>query len=233
MLTDNPRLMLLEQYAGQEQSNYRSFFIIEQNKASRSDSILAISRMLGRQTHRDSFSDLFKQQRIQVSSAGAIRFFSERNGSQYTEYIPDTAGRYKQNRTGANDAFLSRIKNAREIELYSSPKSLLIHRPDAFARKAGKHDGILALLEPNIETVHRAVAAQPQLKHISLIEAHGTEANPDVLKFFDDLKQSLNPFSIDITLAWEPASRSQTPRDTAREVGLGLSREMSFTQGGR
>jgi hypothetical protein len=222
-LTGNPKLLLLEQYVGAETSRYRPFVLPEKDSATRAESLLALSHLLGRQTPKDGFAHLFKQQRLHVSSSRVIRFFSEHNGGQHTEYFPDSTGRYQQRPTGAKTPFYSRLKGKREVELFPDPKALLSHRPDAFEKDRRAQSGVLALLEPNVEAVHRAIAPCHNLGRITMIG--DPNGRPETLKFFDELKTSLNPFSIDVALAWEPLSRQ-------REAGHGRERELSLFQGG-
>lgn len=226
-LTNNPKLLLLEQYAGEETSRYRPFVIPENDSASRSQSLLAMARLLGRTELRDDFEKLFKQQRLHVNSQGVIRFFSDRNGGQHTEYIPDSTGRYQQRRTGAKAPFHTNIKGAREIELYSDPRTFLAHRPKALEKEQRPRGGVLALLEPDIEAVHRAIAPESKLARVYLIGSEDARNDSSFLKFSEELKESLNPFSIDLTLSWEPIDMGRQGRE--QRAGLDHSRGRDLT----
>jgi hypothetical protein len=228
ILTNNPRLLLLEQHAGKESSRYRPFFIPEKDSASRVEGVAALSRFVGRPYARDEFADLFKQQRVHVASSGIIRFLSERDYSQYTQYIPDPSGSYQQKRTGSNAAFHSRLKKTGEIELYPDPRSYLIHSAEKQSKGRGESIGVLALLEPSIEAVHRNIAAHSNLSRVTLVGASELEAKTVLSGFFEELKETLNPFSIDVRLAWEPISLSQSLRSVEAGNVSGRSREISF-----
>jgi hypothetical protein len=227
LLTDNPKLLLLEQYAGKEHSQYRPFIIPEENPASRSDSIIALSSLIGGETRSNQFADLFKQQRVQVSSSKVIRFLSDKNKSDFTDYLPDSAGEYRQSKSSAQGVFYSRIKGFREIELYQDPRSLLIHRPDALSKEKKVQRGILALLEPNMEALHREIVGHKGLSKITLIGLPGAGADPETQAYFEELKASLNPFSIDVSLAWAPVSFGHSIEGN-QGIDFGRSREISF-----
>ena len=232
ILTDNPKLLLLERYAGKETFHYRPFYIPENDAAPRGAAIRAISKLANGATPQDEFSDLFKQQRVQVSKSGTIRFFSERDSTAYAEYLPDTQGQYQQKLNGSKAAFVNRIKGARAIELYTDPRSLLIHRPDALSSDHKAIPHTLTLFEANIEAVHRAIAGESTLSRITLIGASDSKSDPKFQSFFDELSQSLNPFSIDVALAWEPPSQGLSILEAECGIDLGRGREISFFKGG-
>jgi hypothetical protein len=229
LLTDNPKLLLLEKYSDQAQSKYQPFYVPEQNTASKAKAILSLSRLIGsHDSAHDRFSDLFKKQRLHVSSSGVIKLFSDRQSSEFSEYIPDGTDSYRQKKNGAKGAFYSRIKGAREIELYADPRSLIRNRPDLFSGRPTKESGVVALFEPSLEGVHRAIASERKLSRIHLIGNEDSRNDADFLKFADDLKASLNPFSIDIALAWEPVLLGQKVREQRSGIDLSRGRELIF-----
>jgi hypothetical protein len=229
LLTDNPKLLLLEKYSGQAQSKYQPFYVPEQSSATRHQAILSLSRLIGnREAQSEQFSKLFKKQQVHVGTNGVIRLFSDKQSNDFAEYVPDGAGSYKQKKNDAKDQFYNQIKGSREVELYTDPRSLLKNRPDLFSGRPTKEIGVVGLFEPSLEGVHRAIASERKLSRIHLIGNEDSRNDADFLKFADDLKASLNPFSIDIALAWEPVLLGQKEREQRSGIDLSRGRELIF-----
>jgi hypothetical protein len=98
--------------------------------------------------------------------------------------------------------------------------------PNAFEKDPQRREGILVLLEPNIAMAHQAIATQKNIKRVKVIQNPLESASPESSRFFEDLRESLNPFSIDTELAWEAPSLEQTSniRNPTLDKNFDLSR---------
>lgn len=208
ILNDNPNLMLLEKNIGAVNRSYHSFNIPKGDPANRAESIKHLAKFLGHSSGSDRYASIFKSQSVLVTQDYRIRFFTEKNYTGYLEYIPDGQGEYRRQIQGEiRSPYLNQKGRGEEITLFLEPKTLLKYRPTAFERSSARREGTLALLEPNIAIIHQAIAAEKNLKRIRIVRdpLEPESVSKDVLKFFDELRESLDPFSIDTSMAWVAA----------------------------
>jgi hypothetical protein len=228
IINNNPNLMLLEQHAGEITRTYRTFTIPKEDSAPRAEAARQIAIFLNHKaTQTNQYASLFKSQGIQVTRSNAIRFFQEKNQTGYLEYIPVNDGQYrKQIRGEISSPFLKQKGSGPQLSIYLEPRSLLTRHPNAFEKDPQRREGILVLLEPNIAMAHQAIATQKNIKRVKVIQNPLESASPESSRFFEDLRESLNPFSIDTELAWEAPSLEQTSniRNPTLDKNFDLSR---------
>ncbi len=211
IINNNPNLMLLEQHLGEANRSFRSFNIPKEDSAPRTDAIRQIAHFLNHKAESNQYASLFKSQSIQVTRDNKIRFFPEKNQTGYLEYFPVNEGHYKKKIHGEiHSPFLNQRGQGSQISIYIEPRSILTKQPGAFEKKTQRKEGILVLLEPNIAVVHRAIAAQKNIKQVKVVQNPLEHPSPESSRFFEELQKSLNPFSIDTTLAWETPSLEQS-----------------------
>ena len=198
-LTNNPRLSLLEAYQKPSEGNYQPFYLSDQKHATRPRAEKFLSELIQSHGRTASYDDLFRRQAVSVSDQGVIRFFSERKSGQFSEYVRGPTGGYTRTRTGAKAPFISPARHRSHIDVFLSPVSYL-------NSKNARKDSSLVLLEPDLEAIHRTVATQPALKSISVVQEG--DHDPDTQTLVERLRDTLNPFSIDITLTWAPSNLS-------------------------
>jgi len=222
-INNNPRLLLLEQYLGDSKPSYQSFHMPQENAAPRGEAIIQLSKLLGHPSSNKIYSELFKQQRVHVANSGAIAFFPANGRDGYIEYRATSNGTFRRLKQGKpSSLFVEPPKGATDIHLFLEPKHLLKTAPQAITSKGNY--SIAALMEPNLEIVHQMVAKQPNLKRLTLFPAESDRGSPQILTFYQELKRSLDPFSIETEMIWGPISQKELPR--SRDIDLGISLEI-------
>jgi hypothetical protein len=226
-LNQNPRLLLLEQHLGAARKRFQSFYVPREDAAPRPQALQHLSRLLNLAPSHPVHATLFKKQRVHVSTRGVIAFLSDSDAGAAAEYEPDARGTYSLRRRGAvGRPFFESRGGGRELHLYVEPKTFLQFETDAFLNKGPGKSPILALFEPDLAQTHRTVAAAPTIQKVRLLVAPEIAHTPEVVRFHDELRASLNPFSIDIQLAWEPVREPplEITATRQREVNPGLGR---------
>lgn len=213
LINDNPNLMLLEQHLGAVTRNTQTFQVPFAQSAPQATALNALSQffsLIGQsgagQGHLPSvqYSALLHRQRVQVTEDLKIRFFPEKDLSGFLEYLPENE-RYEQKKVHGtiHSPFFSHQGSSRSLLLFLDPKIFLQSRPEALSGKIHSSDSTLVLLEPNLALVHQALAARKQIQEVRLINPKLASGEKTLLDFFSLLQASLDPFSIDATLAWE------------------------------
>lgn len=225
-INDNPKLLLLERYLGEPKRQYQSFYVPRENPASRGEALVHLSRLIGYPPAHPVYAELFRQQKVHVTRGGAVLFFSAKSQDGYVEYVPMQGKEYSRIKKGhPQTAFWEPSRTASELELFLDPRSLLKHRAHAIVQENTK--GVAALFEPDLEAAHQLLARQSKLRRLVVIPAESDRGSQAILAFFEELKRSLDPFSIDTELAWEPVRESEQDRARAGlSLDLGLEREL-------
>ena len=225
ILTQNPRLMLLEQHLGELKRPYQSFHVPRGEEAPRSQALGDLVKLLSHPKEHPVYNELFKRQGVHVAKSHSIFLYPESNPTGYLEYALDQHGNYKTiKRHGDISAPLyQRRGQSDELQLFVDPKMFLRKHPDIYLSKS-KQGSVLALLEPSLPLVHQAVSRQ-NIKRVRLVSDSYAAKDPKFLQFKNELTQSLDPFSIDVSMAWEP-SPELFKESRGRE--LDLSREIPF-----
>ena len=230
ILNDNPKLLLLEQHLGEAKKSYQSFYVPKGESAPRSEALVHLSRWLEIPASHRVYSELFKRQRVQVEHNGLIRLFSEKADEGVMEYVPQSGGRFQGRRreSARGTFFASHPRKAKELHLYVDPEAFLKHSPDLYVDPTQSPAALAVLLGPDLKAAHQAVARQRELARLIVIDdAARTNARaPDILHFFHSLRDSLDPFYIEVSLAWEPPTAQLPARAMSRDIGL--EREIHF-----
>ena len=230
ILNDNPKLMLLEQHLGEVKKSYQSFYVPKGEPAPRVDAVAYLSRWLGHPPSHRVHSELFKRQHMHVGRDGVIRLFSGNSEGGSMDYVPQEGGRYQAKRQGAADGafFASHPKKAKALHLYLEPESFLRRSPNLYIDPETSNAALLVLLAPSLKPVHQAIARQRELERVTVIDGAGQSRThaPDILHFFDSLRESLDPFHIEVNLTWEPPALAAASR--AMSLEQGLEREIDF-----
>ena len=230
ILNDNPKLLLLEKHLGEAKKSYQSFYVPKGEALPRAEAIGHLARWLGHPPSHRVHGELFKRQRINVSRNGIIRLFSMNANDEALEFVPENDGKYQTRRKGAAEGafFASHPKKAKELHLYVEPESFLRRSPNLYSNPESSNGAVLVLLSPALKPVHQAIARHRELERVVVIGAKGSSciAEPDILKFFDSLSESLDPFHIDTRLTWEPPALTLPNRSMSLEQGL--EREINF-----
>ena len=223
----NPRLLLLESLSESKQPRFQSFYIPKEDSATREDSIKSLAQLLGHPSTHRVYDDLLRQQVAHVNRAGVVSFFSEKNPTGYLEFTPTENGRYNLSKHGSLHApFFSRKAQSGTLKVSLDPVETLQRNPDAFIHAKNGRDGALMLFEANLDAVRKAVAEQRNIKRVVLMsstEQSGVQSAP-IIQFFKELKESLDPFSIETELLWESSNKKDITR--SRDTDFGMSREL-------
>jgi len=226
-INDNPRLLLLESLSESKQPSFQSFYVPKENSATREDSIKSLAQLLGHPPTHRVYDDLLRQQVAHVSSAGAVSFFSEKNPTGYIEFTPTEKGRYELSKHGSLHApFFSRKAQSGILKVSLDPVETLRRNPDAFIQAKNGRDGALMLFEANLDAVRKAVAEQRNIKRVVLMsdaDRNGAHSTP-IIQFYKELKDSLDPFSIETELLWGTPNKNDVAR--SRDTDFGMSREL-------
>ncbi len=230
ILNDNPKLLLLEQHLGEAKKSYQSFYVPKGEKAPRNEAVAYLSRWLGHPPNHRIHGELFKRQHVHVGRDGVIRLFSGNNEDGSMDYVPQEGGRYQAKRQGAAEGafFASHPKKAKAMHVYLEPESFLRRAPNLYIDPEASNAALLVLLTPSLKPVHQAVARSRELERVTIIDGARQSSThaPDILQFFDSLRDSLDPFHIEVNLTWEPPALAFGGRSMSREVGL--EREIRF-----
>jgi hypothetical protein len=219
-INNNRKLLLLEQYLGEPPKTYQSFHVPKENAAPRSEALLHLGRLIGHSRSHPVYSELFKQQLIHVGKNGAVAFLQKKSSDGYIEYLPESNGSYRHSKTGqVKTLFLNPPKKSSDIYLFLDPRELLKQSPNSIGKQASYP--VAALFEPNLEMVHQMVAAQPQLKKLKIMAGEVSRAAPGILTFFQELKKSLDPFSIETELVWDSGRKLEIQKIHDRDLGMG------------
>lgn len=225
IINDNPNLMLLEAHIGEANRSYRSFNIPKEDSATRPEAIRQIAIFLNHKAQSHQYASLFKSQGVQVTHDNRIRFFTEKDQTGYLEYIPLNDGQYRKQVHGeVRSPFLNQKSQSSQLSIYLEPRFLLSRQPNAFEKDAHRKDGVLVLLEPNIAIAHQAIATQKNIKQVRVMRSPLEAETPEASRFFEDLRDSLDPFSIDTSMAWESLSPEQPQREKYLEQPFDMSR---------
>ncbi|MEK7692410.1 MAG: hypothetical protein AAB425_15450, partial [Bdellovibrionota bacterium] len=95
---------------------------------------------------------------------------------------------------------------------------------DLISENKSTKDSVLVLTAPEVGPVIAIMAEQPSLRRIDVIT--GPPSAQDH-QFTEELKERLNPFEIDISMAWDAPLDSRAHGRTAA-VGPQLTREIPF-----
>ncbi|MGK5083487.1 relaxase/mobilization nuclease domain-containing protein [Bdellovibrionota bacterium FG-1] len=230
ILNDNPKLLLLEQHLGEAKKSYQSFYVPKGEKASRNEAVAYLSRWLGHPPNHRVHGELFKRQHVHVGRDGVIRLFSGNNEDGSMDYVPQEGGRYQAKRQGSAEGafFASHPKKAKAMHVYLEPESFLRRAPNLYIDPEASNAALLVLLAPSLKPVHQAVARSRELERVTVIDGTSQSRThaPDILHFFDSLRDSLDPFHIEVNLTWEPPAFTAPSHSMSREVGL--EREIRF-----
>jgi|GEM_PF-3233490 len=222
-INNNPKLLLLEQYLGESRKSYQSFHVPKEDAAPRVEGIAQLVKLLGHPSSNRIYAELFKQQRVHVCKNGSILFFSAKSQDGYVEYSPRARGEFQRLKKGHLTAlFAEPPMKSTEIHLFLEPKQLLKSAPQSLTEKT--RYSVAALLEPSLELVHQMVAKQPQLRKLTLIPGEDDRGSPGILTFYQELKKSLDPFSIETELMWGPLPHKNHPRSQDLDLGVSLER---------
>jgi len=228
-LNDNPRLLLLERHLGEAKKRYQAFYVPREDAAPRAEAVAHLSRLLELPLTHPVHATLFKRQLVHVTHAGKVLFLAGPDQAGATEYEPDSRGSYSLRKRGSpGRPFFSSKGAGAELRVYVDPKTFLQFEPDTFTRGNKARSAVLALFEPDLAEIHRAVSSAPKLKRVRLLVAPGEARAPETLRFRDELQASLNPFSIETHLAWEPVRELTLEQDPALSRDLGRGREIRF-----
>ncbi len=230
-LNQNPRLLLLEQHLGEAKKRFQTFYVPREDAASRPEALQHLSRLLKLAPSHPVHAALFKKQLVHISTRGVIAFLSGSDPAASAEYEPDTRGSYSlRRRDSSGRPFFESRGRGRELRLYVEPKTFLQFESNTFLNKGASDSHVVALFEPSLAQAHRAVAASPQIQRVRVLVAPEAARTPEIEKFHDELRASLNPFSIDIQLAWEPVRELALEKTATRAHGpdLGLGREIQI-----
>ncbi|MGK5082977.1 relaxase/mobilization nuclease domain-containing protein [Bdellovibrionota bacterium FG-1] len=225
ILNNNPRLMALEKHLGESKKPYQSFHFFRGERIPREAAIKHLAKFLGHPTHHPVHGELLKRQSVHVTAEGVVRFFTEREDTGLVEYLPNDDGKgYTKRRRGEiSTPLYERRGRSEELQLFVDPATFLKRSPHSLGNRS-KQTSVLALLEPNVPLALRAATAK-NIKRVRLVCDQADAKDPALVRFRDDLADALNPFSIDISMAWEP-SREFLSRE--RDEGLDLGRSLSF-----
>lgn len=230
ILTNNPKLMLLERHLGESKKSYQSFYVPKGEPTPRIESLAHLARWLGHPPSHRVYSELFKRQHIDVSRGGIIRLFSSSTEDGALEYIPQEGGGFQSRRRGpaAGEFFSSNPKKARELHLYLEPESFLKRSPGLYCDPEAANAALLVLLAPALKPVHQAVARSNALERVLVIDGarQARTHAPDILHFFDSLRDSVDPFHIEVSLAWETPGPALI--DRSQSLDLSREREIRF-----
>jgi hypothetical protein len=223
ILNNNPRLMLLEDHLGVHKKAYQSFYFPKEDGLPRSTAIGHLVKLIGHAPSHKVYPELFKRQLVHVTAQGGIRMLPERDPTGYVEYIPNE-GRYQRRVVGEVRApFFERRGRGEELQLFVDPATFLRRWPDAMLSRQGKIS-VLALLEPNL-SLACAASTERSIKRVRLVCDRATAGDPEMARFRDELARALDPFSIDVTMAWEPTRENSVQgRDLDAGPELGRSR---------
>ena len=81
-------------------------------------------------------------------------------------------------------------------------------------------------MQANLDAVRKVVAEQRNIKRVVLMSAterSGVQSAP-IIQFFKELKESLDPFSIETELLWESSNKKDITR--SRDMDFGMAREL-------
>ena len=222
-INNYPKLLLLEQYLGEAKKGYQSFHIPKEDAAPRPEAIVHLVKLLGHPSSNPVYSELFKQQRVHVGKNGSIAFLQTKKQSGYTEYTPQPDGSYHRSTKGQPKAlFVEPPKKSTEIHLFLDPQQMLKRAPQAVTEKS--QYSVAALFEPDLGLVHQMVAKQPHLRKLSVFPNEVDSASPEILTFYQELKKSLDPFSIETELVWGSPKAPELPRFHSFDLGISRDR---------
>ena len=167
------------------------------------------------------YPELFKRQCVHVTEKGGIRFYPEKDPTGYVEYEPVEQGGYrKQIQGNVNAPFFQRRGRGEELQLFVDAATFLKRYPTAMMNRSSPAS-VLALLEPNIPLVRQA-ATERSIKRLRLVCDQADAKDPELVRFRDELALAMNPFSIDVSMAWEPSlelSMGGLERESGRDMG--------------
>lgn len=221
-INGNPKLLLLERYLGESKKQYQSFYFPKEDAAPRNEALLHLTKLFGHSSAHPMYSELFKQQKVHVAKNGSIFLLSTKESGNYVEYQPGLNGTYQTIRKGQpRSAFWNSKGKSRELELFTDPKTFL--RSSYNGSNETHARGVAALFEPDLEIAHKVIADQPHLRKLILRVPEEERGSAQVAKLYNDLKDSLNPFSIDTELAWQPiGTHKHELRDRQSSIDLSL-----------
>jgi hypothetical protein len=225
-INDNPKLLLLEKHLGEAKRRYQSFYVPREDAATRADAIQHLSRLLNLPTRHAVHAELFKRQMAHVTSKGVVFLLTGADNSSAAEYEPDTRGSYSfRRRTSAGRPFFVNRGAGGDLRLYVDARTFLMSEPGALERGGKTNAAIIALFEPDLYAAQQAIAGMPKVRRVRLQIAPMEARSPEIQKFHADLQASLNPFSIETSLAWEPLREAALGQESAA-LDLGRSREI-------
>lgn len=228
-LNDNPKLLLLEKHLGEAKKRYQSFYVPREDAAPRADAILHLSRLLHLPTDHSVHANLLKRQLVHVTGKGSVFFLAGGEDAGAAEYEPDSRGSYSlRRRSSQGRPFFASKGQGAELRLYVDPRTFLQFEPDTLTRGTKSQGSVVALFEPDLAQAHHAIAGAPKLRRVHLLVAPSEASTPEIQKFHNELKDSLNLFSIETHLAWEPVRELVLDREPAISRDLGRSREIHF-----
>ena len=226
-LNENPKLLLLEKHLGEAKKRYQAFYVPREDAAPRAEAIHHLARLLHVPTKHPVHATLFKRQLVHVTSKGSVFLLSEKGDTGAAEYEPDSRGSYAlRKRASPGRPFFTAKGAGTDMRLYVDAKTFLQFEPDTLVRGGKAQSSVVALFEPDLAQAHHAIAAAPKVRKVQLMVAPSEAHTPETRKFHTELQASLNPFSIETSLAWEPVRELGFEKESALSCDIGRSREI-------
>jgi hypothetical protein len=227
-INNNPRLLLLERHLGEAKRHYQSFYVPRPDAAPRADALVHLARLIGRPSRDPVHAELLRRQLAHVTTKGSILLVPDREETGYVEYIPNDRGEFSARWKGTFPRpFQQRAGKSGTVRVYTDPAAFLRGEREPFGSRSGG-DAVLALFEPDLAAAHRFIASQRKVRRVQVMRDPGGPDIGAIERFHRELKDSLDPFSIETDLAWSLGDELglEPAREAALAPSLGREREL-------
>lgn len=199
-ITNNPRLLQLEQSVGKKNREFTSFYIPKQDQALEPDAQAKLKILVKSFGANPKLGEaLLKSNRAQVSRDGTVRLFGEKDERGTLEFAENVAKNWQsQSRGSAKKPFFAKSTQGNHAIIHLGPESFLkTHGEDAFLRGGNLLEGVLGLLEPHAPLVDQYLSQNRSVTKVSLIGSTLGKLTRVEMDFFSNLKKRYQHLGIE------------------------------------
>ena len=189
-ITNNPRLMLLEEHFGKQKPIYKSFYIPQTERMHSPDAQNKFTRMANFYGFHPSTSDeIYKKGQVQVSKEGMIRIFSEKDGSGAFEFSENEKGDWTHSKVGKfKSPLLKTESKSSTLRIFTDLFSFMRKDQSKIFLPSKKDHSVIALFEPDYSQVDTFLASNKHVKHIEFMDLQKHDSQSKESLFVADLK---------------------------------------------
>lgn len=199
-INKNPRLLLLESAMGEYKRGYQSFYIPKPKETEKAAAQAAFSRLLKSESLPIKAGDaLLKTGRVHPGPNGSLWFEGEEKQSAM-EMRETSDGKWQSKRHGkSSGVFFEMFNRSKQLLVFSNPFEFAVFR--GMSPNCAHRDANILVLFGDDESTRRLdeiLVLRPHITEVHIAQSARAERFERNKRMFHEIKQRLDPFSIEI-----------------------------------